>query len=74
MRSINFLTNRERNRMMQLLRMAGIKPPNKGYGIKALGGSVLRHHSANPWQVIDISEENYQYIVNRKPLTTPSQS
>ncbi len=64
-RSISFLTIRERNRMMKLLRQLNIKPPKKGYSVKALGGTVLHHYSKNPWQCIDISEESYQYIVNR---------
>jgi hypothetical protein len=74
MPSISHLTNRETNRLMRLLREAGIKPPRKGFSIKALGGSVIhwnggfrtiRAEFRSPWQVIDISEESYQYIANR---------
>jgi hypothetical protein len=68
--SISVLTKRESNRMLKLLRLKGIKPPKKGYGISAFGGSVLHHGSIQllPWQVISIDAETYNFITRKSDL------
>lgn len=61
--SASSLTRTERNAVLRALKAEGIKPPKKGYCVRAFGGEICRHH---PYKY-DKSDTGYQVISIRKP-------